>query len=396
MRHRPLTNHPLHDVIVHAPPGFDPTRPFDVVMLFHGLGTRASWWVTAGELAPVTGEPGVGWGLAARHDRARVNALLIAPQLAPRGSANFSGAFQSTGFLRAFLNELLEETLVERLGGRHTLDEVRAITLVGSSAGGPTIGGLLARRDLSDRIRNVIVMDGLYGNESTFTSWLRGSTAAAPRRFVCVHAGSRYTQPHVVTMTAMLRAAGVDFVDQPRGAIVDAVREHRAVFVTAACEHSGMTAATYDKIVPSLGLPTRATDASEPTRALVRIAGPPAGALTVGGAMRGAFAPGDAQLDDWTWADDWTLALDAGQRVRVGVRGGRSMGGLCVRQDVEVAVLDGDRVIAHDDDSAGAMNASVEVVAPRAGTYTVRVLEHDPWAVRGEYGVRVNEVGAGR
>lgn len=59
-------------------------------------------------------------------------------------------------------------------------------------------------------------------------------------------------------------------------------------------------------------------------------------------------APGDAQLDDWTWADDWTLALDAGQRVRVGVRGGRSMGGLCVRHDVEVAVLDGERVLEHD------------------------------------------------
>lgn len=391
MRHRPLTTHALHDVIVHAPPGFDPSRPFDVVMLFHGMGTRASWWIVAGELGPVTGETGVGWGLSARHDRARVNALLVAPQLAPRGLDNFSGAFQRAGFLRAFLSELLEETLVERLGGRHTLDEVRAITMVGSSAGGPTIAGLLARRDLADRVRNVMVMDGLYGGEGTFAAWLAGGTAAAPRRFVCVHGGQF---EHVATMTGLLRARRMDFVEQPRGSLADAVRSHAAVFTTAGCEHVGMTAATYDKIVPSLGLPAREVETGEPTREVVRVQAPSAGTLAVGTVARGAFAQGDAMLDDWTWADDWSLSLEAGQRVLVGVRGGRSMGGLCVRHDVEVSVRDGDRVLAHDDDRAGAMDARVELVAPRAGTYTVRVLERDPWPVRGEYSVRVTALGA--
>ena len=50
--------------------------------------------MVAGDLHPVTGERGQDWGLAACHDRARVNAVLIAPQLTPHGGANFSGAFQ--------------------------------------------------------------------------------------------------------------------------------------------------------------------------------------------------------------------------------------------------------------------------------------------------------------
>lgn len=396
LRHRPLTTHALPDVIVHAPPGFDARRPFDLVILFHGIASHAAWWVVAGDLAPVTGERGQGWGLAARHDRARVNALLIAPQLAPHGVANFSGAFQRAGFLREFLRELLEETLVERLGGRHTLDEVGSLTLVGASAGGPVIGGLLARRDLADRVRNVVVIDGLYSGEDAFSAWLRSSTAEAPRRFVCVHGGSRFTQPHVEAMATQLRARAVDFVVQPRGALSDAVRAHRAVFATVSCEHVGMTAAVYDKVVPSLGMPTRAVEASEPSRDVVRVTAPSAGALTVGAVARGVFAPGDARLADWTYADDWTLALDAGQRVRVEVRGGRSRGVLCARHDVEVSLLDGDRVIAHDDDGAGAMDARVELAAPHAGSYIVRVMEHDPWAVEGEYTVRVSALAAAR
>jgi len=82
--------------------------------------------------------------------------------------------------------------------------------------------------------------------------------------------------------------------------------------------------------------------------------------------------------------------------VRVEVRGGRSRGVLCARHDVEVSLLDGDRVIAHDDDGAGAMDARVELAAPHAGSYTVRVMEHDPWAVEGEYTVRVSAVAAAR
>jgi hypothetical protein len=50
-------------------------------------------------------------------------------------------------------------------------------------------------------------------------------------------------------------------------------------------------------------------------------------------------------------------------------------------------VLDGDRVLAFDDDGGGAMNARVELTAPHAGRYTVRVTERFPWGVEGEYSV---------
>lgn len=387
MRHRPVDGHPLPDVIVHAPPGFDATAPIHLVVFFHGINSHAAQWIVTGDLAPVTGERGQGWALAARHDRADVNALLVAPQLAPRGTDRFAGRFSSPGFLRAFVEELVGDTLRARLGARRSIDDVASLTLVGASAGGPLIAGLLSRGDLAERVRNVVVFDGLYGGEGAFAAWLRGSTAEAPRRFVCVHAGGRFTAPHASELARRLRAQSTDVLEGPRGALGDAVRDHAAVLVTAPCEHVGMTFAVYDKIVPSLGLPPRARDASEPTRTPARAAVTRVGALSLGAPMRGGFHRGDAQLGDWSWFDDWSLDLAAGQRVRVEARGGRARASICTRHDVEVAVLDGERALAFDDDSGGAMNARVDLTAPHAGRYTVRVTEHVPWAVDGEYTV---------
>ena len=69
-----------------------------------------------------------------------------------------------------------------------------------------------------------------------------------------------------------------------------------------------------------------------------------------------------------------------------GERGPRAA---CARYDVEAEVLDGDRVLGRDDDGGGGLGARVELAAPRAGRFTVRVLTHDTWGTEGAYTVRV-------
>lgn len=389
LRHRPVAARDLPDVVVHAPPGFDPARPLHVVMVFHGLNSRPAWLVAAGPLAPLTGETGSGWALSTRHDRAGVNALLIAPQLAPRGAAGFAGAFQRPGFLREFLQELLSETLVPRLGGRRTVDDIEGLTLVGSSGGGPVIGTLLARSDLADRVRAVVLDDGLYGAEGAFAAWMQRSTPEAPRRFVCLTSNDDADMRRRADgLAARLRGQGAAVAVQPEGALADAVRAHGAVFMTAACGHGGLIGATYDKVVAALGIGARERGAGEAARVPARPARP-VGALTPGAAaMRGSFARGDAMLDDWTYFDDWTLTVAAGQRLRVDVRGGRTRSHGCAAHDVEVSVLDGDRVLARDDDGGGGWNARARFTAPRDGSVTVRVTERETWGVEGAYSLR--------
>jgi hypothetical protein len=249
MRHRPLATHDLTDVVVHAPPGFDPTRPLHVVMFFHGLYSRAAWVVAAGPLTPLTGESGSGWGLSTQHDLAGINALLVAPQLAPRGAAGFAGAFQRPGFLREFLEELLSETLLSRLGARHGIDDIDSLTMVGLSGGGPVIGTLLAHGDLAERVRNVVLDDALYGAEGAFAAWMQRSAPGAPRRFVCLTSNDDTAMlARAEGLAARLRAQGTSVAMQPEGGLAEAVRTHGAVFMSAACVHSALAQPTYDKV----------------------------------------------------------------------------------------------------------------------------------------------------
>ena len=50
------------DVVVHAPRGFDATRPLHLVIILHGMGHSALTWIGGGLPDPRTGRPGVGWG----------------------------------------------------------------------------------------------------------------------------------------------------------------------------------------------------------------------------------------------------------------------------------------------------------------------------------------------
>src|SRR5688572_14480104 len=59
--------------VVHAPRGFDPTRPFDVVVFLHGWTGCARVLARPGRVACREGEPARdGWGLTERHDESGV------------------------------------------------------------------------------------------------------------------------------------------------------------------------------------------------------------------------------------------------------------------------------------------------------------------------------------
>jgi Bacterial pre-peptidase C-terminal domain len=388
MRNRVADQRPLPDVVVHAPAGFDARAPLHLVFMMHGMGHQALWWAGGGLTDPRTGRRVQGWGGEVRHDLAGVRSLFVAPQFEIRPGRSHQGRFATRGVFRAFVDELLAETLASRLGGPRTLADVASITLVGSSAGGPMIASLLAHDDLDGRVKNVVLFDSLYGSEDVFARWLRGGEDVNPRRLVCVHAGSRYTAGHVARLAALLRPSLRDQVAvQPREAMTDAVRAHRAVFATVNCEHICMGSAYLDKILRGLDLPPRAGD-DDPkalTSAAVRAALP----MPDDGISRGALTDDDPRLRDGSRFDDYALELAEGERVTVDLRGGATRGFLCRTLDVELRVLDGDRVLAADDDGGGALASRITLRAPRTGRFIVRVTTHGPWANLGEYTLRV-------
>lgn len=357
------------------------------------MGHQALWWAGGGLTDPRTGRRVLGWGGEVRHDLAGVRSLFVAPQFEIRPGRSHQGRFATRGVFRAFVDELLAVTLAPRLGGPRTLADVASITLVGSSAGGPMIASLIARDDLGGRVKNVVLFDSIYGGEETFSRWLLGGEPASPRRLVCIHAGSRYTAGHAARLAALLRPTLRDqLMVQPREAMTDAVRAHQAVFATVNCEHICMGNAYLDKILRGLDLPARDgdDDPKTPVTSHLRAALP----VPDDGVARGALTDDDPRLRDGARFDDYALDLGEGERVTVELRGGTTRGFLCRTLDVELRVLDGDRVLAADDDGGGAFASRVSLRVPRAGRFTVRVTTHGPWANLGEYTLRVTRVEA--
>lgn len=388
LRHGVADFAPSPDVVVHAPPGFDPGAPLHLVVVFHGMGHSALKWAGGALTDPRTGRPAQGWGGEERHDLAGTRTLLVAPQFDDRPGRPRLGRFLAPDGFRRFLEELLGETLAPRLGGPRSLADVATVTLVGSSAGGPAIAALLDRDDLDGRVRHVALFDALYASEASYARWLRGGDPRDPRRLVCVHEGLAFTAPHAARLLALVRPAlGEQLIEQPDGSITAAVRAHRAVFARVDCEHIGMGPAYLDKVLQGFDLPRRDGDPDPKTPETP--AAPPAAPLAWGVAVAGSLTAADARMRDGSAYDDHAVDLAAGEGATLSLRGGPTPGVLCRRLDVQLRVLDGERPVAEDDDGGGELASRLRYTATRAGRYTVRVMSHGPWLNVGDYTLRV-------
>ena len=104
-------------------------------------------------------------------------------------------------------------------------------------------------------------------------------------------------------------------------------------------------------------------------------------------ATNGVLGGSDRRNSSGSFYDDYQFTIDAGQRIRVtAVR----PNGSSLDPMVEIYAPGQAQYIARDDDSGGFPNARVEFVAPRTGTYTVRILSYG--SSTGLYDVRFEPV----
>ena len=104
---------------------------------------------------------------------------------------------------------------------------------------------------------------------------------------------------------------------------------------------------------------------------------------------------GSDQRDGAGYYDDFRFVLDAGQRIRATASRAE---GSALDPIIEVYAPGAGQYIARDDDGGGYPNARVEFVAPRSGTYVIRVRAYGssigPYDVRFEPVVAVAQVEA--
>jgi pimeloyl-ACP methyl ester carboxylesterase len=174
-------------VIVHAPAGFDPSAPLHLVVFLHGYNGCVSVLMGSGPCACKSNGPERdGWDLGRHHDAAQTNTLFIVPQLAFLQRNGAPGQFGKRGGFRAFLEELLGETLVGRLGGRRTLKDVASVTLVAHSAGYKTALAIAEQGGVRAQLKAIVLLDALYGETPRY---VRVVETQVPRglRFVSLY-----------------------------------------------------------------------------------------------------------------------------------------------------------------------------------------------------------------
>lgn len=146
-------------VLLSIPRGFDPRRPAALVVFLHGNGATLA--------RDVLGRQGVPRQLAASG----LNAVLVAPQFAIDARDSSAGRFWEPGVFAAFLREAAAR--LATLGGdAEARFAAMPVVLVGYSGGYLPTAAALRYGEAGDRVAAVVLLDALYGEADTFSSWI--------------------------------------------------------------------------------------------------------------------------------------------------------------------------------------------------------------------------------
>jgi hypothetical protein len=154
--------------LLYLPPGYNPELPSLIVLYLHGQGATLERDVEARQAIP------------RQIADSGQNVALVAPQLAYDAPDSSAGNFWKPGHFAAYIDEAAER-LMRLCGDRRAGPHFNAsgVVIVSYSGGYVSTAYALARGGAAHRIKGVILMDSLYGDEEKFAAW-----AAARRKSV--------------------------------------------------------------------------------------------------------------------------------------------------------------------------------------------------------------------
>jgi hypothetical protein len=258
------------DATVHVPPGFDPTRRPGIVLYFHGWrGCTASSLAAADVPCSPGGPPRSASNLAAQIDDAGVNAILVAVELRIDRPTGEPGSLAMPGGLRALLQELLGERLAPALGCALDVEAIDRVVVMAHSGGYQAAAAALRWGDVP-QIREVVLLDALYGARDVFGDWIDGAVAdrergGSPRRFVDLYTccGGTDAASRALAASARSLGAGAALFDDDSGA-GDPTPEalaHDLVFARVPRLHDELPRVTTRAVVAAAGFaPIRAPE----------------------------------------------------------------------------------------------------------------------------------------
>ena len=180
-------------VLIAAGDGFDPNRPGTLVVFFHGNQTTLARDVverqqTARQLA-----------------QSDLNGVLVAPQLAVDAADSSAGNFWRPGAFAQFLDEAAAKLAELYPDASRATFRRMPVVVVAYSGGYMPAAYSLTQGGAGDRVRGVVLLDALYGEEDKFAQWIEDARYGA--FFVSAYSSS--TRDRNVSLRARLERDGV-------------------------------------------------------------------------------------------------------------------------------------------------------------------------------------------
>jgi hypothetical protein len=186
-----------HDnrVLLHIPKGFDARRPAVMVLFFHGHRATLERDVRDRQLVPE------------QISASGMNAVLVAPQFAVDAADSSVGRFSQPGAVARFVAEAADK--LARLHGDPLTAKAFAnmrIIIVGYSGGFMPTAYSLYNGGLKNRVRGVVLLDGVYGQLDKFASWIENN-----RSSFFISSYTHYTKRHNEELERILTEHDVPF-----------------------------------------------------------------------------------------------------------------------------------------------------------------------------------------
>jgi hypothetical protein len=260
----PGTAHP--DVAVHVPKGFDGTRKPGLVVFFHGFDNCVAN-VMGSVDTPCT--PG-GAARDALHlvdqlDAAHVNAILVAVETDFDQSSGNPGSLTTAGAFHALLHELFTAHLNGVLGCSLDVADFDRI-VVSSHSGGYEAAAATIADGMVPNIREIDLLDSLYGNIATFDGWVQGNitrfdaTRADELRWIDVYTSAGGTDANSRTMAmnaaTWLSAAGLSaslLDDDTTDTLMPADYAHPVIFKLSGLAHGDVPKYYFGELLQASG-----------------------------------------------------------------------------------------------------------------------------------------------
>ncbi len=182
--------------LLYLPPGFDPARPVLIVLFLHG------------QAATLERDVMVRQGVPRQIADSGLNIALVAPQLALDATDSSAGNFWRGGHFATYLDEAAERLM--RLYGARSAGRsfnLASVVVVAYSGGYLSAAYALERGGANHRIKGVILMDALYGDEDKFATWF----VARRRQAFLLSAYTDSTKEENATLQGLLAKKRIPF-----------------------------------------------------------------------------------------------------------------------------------------------------------------------------------------